>query len=124
MNRENPTPHDATLEHWYVACTARELKSKPHRATILGLNIVLFRQKSGHVVALLDQCVHRGTRLSAGKVADDCLECPYHGWRYDAQGHVVHIPSVDADKASPRSPGYHYRHRHFAVCEQDGLVWV
>lgn len=45
-------------------------------------------------------------------------------WRYDANGHVVHIPSVDAEQGEPKSPGYRYRQRHFAVCEQDGLVWV
>ena len=125
LNNLLETPDDATLEQWYVACAHKELrKNKPYRAKILGLNLVLFRQRDGRVAALLDQCVHRGTRLSAGKIADDCLVCPYHGWRYDAEGQVVHIPSAGEKSCSSTSPAYRYRQRHFAVQEQDGLVWV
>ncbi|MDU8458393.1 MULTISPECIES: aromatic ring-hydroxylating oxygenase subunit alpha [Pseudomonas syringae group] len=125
LSSETDTHSDGTREQWYVACTQKQLrKGKPYRATILGLNIVLFRRRDGQPAALLDQCVHRGTRLSAGKIKDDCLVCPYHGWRYDANGQVVHIPSVDARQGAAKSPDYRYRQRHFAVCEQDGLVWV
>lgn len=125
VNNLLETPDDATLEQWYVACAQNELrKNKPYRAKILGLNLVLFRQRDGRAAALLDQCVHRGTRLSAGKIADDCLVCPYHGWRYDAEGQVVHIPSVGEKSCSSSSPAYRYRQRHFAVQEQDGLIWV
>lgn len=118
-------PSDGTVEQWYVACTQNQLvKRKPRKARILGLNIVLFRQANGQAAALLDQCVHRGTRLSAGTVTDNCLVCPYHGWRYDAVGQVVHIPSVGKGSCSSTSSGARYRQRHFAVREQDGLVWV
>ena len=125
LSSASETPEDGTLEQWYVACTQKQLlKGKPYRAKVLGLNLVLFRQQSGQVAALLDQCVHRGTRLSAGKVSDDCLVCPYHGWRYDGQGHVVHIPSVGGQACASKVQGYRYRQRHFVVQEQDGLVWV
>lgn len=119
------TSCDGILEQWYVACSTQEMrKGKPYRARILGLNLVLFRQRDGQVAALLDQCVHRGTRLSAGTISEDCLVCPYHGWRYDAQGHVVHIPSVGAAQCSPSSRDYRYKQRHFPVQELDGLIWV
>lgn len=125
VNNSHEVPSDGTIEQWYVACTQKELlKRKPFRAKILGLNIVLFRQAGGEVAALLDQCLHRGTRLSAGTVTDGCLVCPYHGWRYDAAGHVVHIPSVEGGSCSSKSQGYRYRQRHFPVQEHDGLVWV
>ncbi|WP_445380092.1 Rieske 2Fe-2S domain-containing protein, partial [Pseudomonas syringae] len=55
---ETDTRDDGTLKQWYVACTQKQLrKGKPHRARILGLNIVLFRQRDGQPAALLDQCV-------------------------------------------------------------------
>ncbi|QJI43972.1 aromatic ring-hydroxylating dioxygenase subunit alpha [Pseudomonas sp. ADAK2] len=118
-------PCDATLEQWYVACSSKELpKGKPYRARILELNLVLFRQRDGQVAALLDQCLHRGTRLSAGKIADDCLVCPYHGWRYDAQGQVVYIPSVGDKPCSSTAREHRFKQRHFAVQELDGLIWV
>ena len=48
-----------------------------------------------------DLCIHRGTALSLGWIADDCLVCPYHAWRYDASGACVRIPQ----SASATIPG-------------------
>src|SRR5262249_11700596 len=92
----------ALAEHWYVACTEAEVKrAKPLGTRILGLGIVLFRAADGEIVALVDQCVHRGTRLSAGRIADDCLVCPYHGWHYDRHGSITRIPSIDGASGPP-----------------------
>ena len=110
-------------EHWYVACTSRELRRGAVRASkILGLGIVLFRRTDGSVAALVDQCVHRGTALSAGRVVDDRLVCPYHGWCYASDGRVVHVPSVDGARAPERA--HRFSQRAFAVRESRGLVWV
>ena len=110
-------------EHWYVACTAAEARAgRIVAATILGLGIAVYRKRDGSVVALLDQCAHRGTALSAGRLIDDCLVCPYHGWRYDSGGRVVHIPSEDGP-ALPAKP-HSYSQRAFAAREAHGLVWV
>jgi phenylpropionate dioxygenase-like ring-hydroxylating dioxygenase large terminal subunit len=121
---DNARP-DGLHEQWFVACTPRELRrGKPLGVKILGLGIVLFRQRGGEVAALIDQCVHRGTRLSAGKLADDCLIFPYHGWRYDGQGRVVHIPTIDGAQPAAAPADYPFRQRHLPVREQDGLIWV
>jgi len=110
-------------EQWYVACSVDEMRGKKVRAiTILGLGLVLFRGASGQLSALIDQCVHRGTALSAGRINDGCLECPYHGWRYDASGRVVHIPSVDGP-TTPVEP-HRFRQRAFDVAVMHGLIWV
>jgi len=110
-------------EHWYVACTAAELRRKRiFAATILGLGIAVFRKSDGTARALLDQCVHRGTALSAGRLIDSCLVCPYHGWRYDENGRVVHIPTEDG-AALPGKP-HAYSQRAFAAREAFGLIWV
>lgn len=116
---------DGLHEQWFVACTQRELRrGKPLGVKILGLGVALFRQSNGQVAALIDQCVHRGTRLSAGKLADDCLVCPYHGWRYDGDGRVVHIPTIDGIKPAATPSDYPFRQRSLPVREQDGLIWV
>lgn len=110
-------------EHWYVACTESELRlRRVVRAQILGLGVALFRPRSGKVVAILDQCLHRGTALSAGRLVDECLVCPYHGWRYDEAGRVVQIPSEDGD-TRPEKP-HALRQRTFAARPAYGLVWV
>ena len=60
--------------------------------------------------------------MSAGRVIDGCIVCPYHGWRYDGGGHVVHIPSVDGVTV-PGSP-HRFAQRAFATREAHALVWV
>ena len=110
-------------ESWYVACTARELKRRQIvGARILGLGIVVYRASDGSVAALIDQCLHRGTMLSAGRLIDDCLVCPYHGWRYDETGQLVHVPSEDG-RQIPDKP-HAFRLRSFAAREAYGLIWV
>lgn len=121
----DPGESDGMREQWYVACTQSELHNhKPLGVKIHGLGLVLFRRRDGGIVALIDQCVHRGTQLSAGRVADDCLVCPYHGWRYDAEGKVVHIPTIDGVMPPEPPPSHPFRQRRLRVHEQNDLVWV
>lgn len=113
----------ALREGWYVACTVSQIKRRRVvSAQILGLGIAVYRRSDGSVAALVDQCLHRGTMLSAGRLTDDCLVCPYHGWRYDGDGRVVHIPSQDGQR-TPDKP-HSYRQRSFAAREAYGLIWV
>lgn len=46
--------------YWYVCALASELTDRPISRTILGDPIALFRNEQGDVVALADQCPHRG----------------------------------------------------------------
>ena len=113
----------ALKEGWYVACTASELRRRRVvGARILGLGIAVYRQSEGTIAALIDQCLHRGTMLSAGRLIDDCLVCPYHGWRYDGDGQLVHVPSQDGCRI-PDKP-HPLRLRSFAAREAYGLIWV
>jgi len=47
-------------QHWYVAALCSELSERPIGRTILGEPVALYRNSSGRVVALADQCPHRG----------------------------------------------------------------
>lgn len=111
------------LENWYIACTSKQLKTNQVLAVqLFGRGLAVFRQADGTATAMVDQCVHRSARLSAGQVKDGCLTCPYHGWRYNGHGQVVHIPSVDGTEA-PDTP-HTFKQRSFPTIEQDGVVWV
>lgn len=57
----------------------------------------------GRPIALIDRCAHRGMPLSAGAVVDGTVECPYHGYRYGADGRCTLIPALGPD--SPAHPG-------------------
>lgn len=105
--------------YWYIACQSKELRSKPLARTVLGIPLVLFRNADGKASALLDRCPHRNMVLSLGRVVDGCLECSYHGWRFDGSGACQAIPGLCGVPESNRK-----RVSIYSVVEQDGFVWV
>jgi phenylpropionate dioxygenase-like ring-hydroxylating dioxygenase large terminal subunit len=112
-------PGDLT-HYWHPIVRADEVTREPIRAILLGRPVVLFRDEQG-VVAFRDLCVHRGTRLSLGRVTPDgTLQCPYHGWEYDRTGQCVRIPARPPEAPIPRSAcALAYQTR-----EAYGLVWL
>ena len=80
-------------EVWTPAAYSAQLTaSAPLGVTIAGTRLALFRDTDGAPRALLDRCPHRGASLSLGFVAGGCLECPFHGWHFDGDGRVTHVP--------------------------------
>src|SRR5688500_19202270 len=74
------------------------------RTRLLGTDWAVARI-DGKVVALADACPHRGSPLSAGCVVDGVIQCAYHGFRFDGDGHCVAIPALG--DASPIPPNAH-----------------
>ncbi|MBO0731609.1 MAG: aromatic ring-hydroxylating dioxygenase subunit alpha, partial [Acidimicrobiaceae bacterium] len=90
-------------------------------ATLLDQRLAVWRDRDGGVQILEDTCPHRGTRLSLGGITnDDCLMCPYHGWKFDRHGTCVLIPQLPADRPIPGRA----KVRSFRVSEHAGLVWT
>jgi 5,5'-dehydrodivanillate O-demethylase len=75
----------------YLAARLPSGKARPVR--ILGENFTLYRGAGGAPHLLAERCAHRGTKLSIGRVEDDCLSCFYHGWTYAADGRCVAQPA-------------------------------
>jgi phenylpropionate dioxygenase-like ring-hydroxylating dioxygenase large terminal subunit len=75
-------------EYWYPGIEARLVgKKKPAKMTMLGDEVVFFRDKDNKVVALSDWCPHRGARLSLGICEfPGTITCPYHGYTFDGEG--------------------------------------
>jgi phenylpropionate dioxygenase-like ring-hydroxylating dioxygenase large terminal subunit len=90
------------INFWYPICTSDELRAaEPVRAELLGLRFVAFRDSTGDAHVLSDTCIHRGGSLSKGKVIDDTVACPYHGWRYSGDGKCRLVPSLEEGKKPP-----------------------
>ncbi|MCB9603626.1 MAG: aromatic ring-hydroxylating dioxygenase subunit alpha [Sandaracinus sp.] len=107
------------VDDWYVLARSAELGRRPIARELHGRPIALFRDGAGRAAALVDRCPHRNVPLSAGRVEQGELECPYHGWRFDPDGRCTTVPGLagEADHRSRRC-GAH------AVRERDGFVWV
>jgi phenylpropionate dioxygenase-like ring-hydroxylating dioxygenase large terminal subunit len=105
---------------WHPVAFAAGLAAQPQHCDLLGEPLVLWRGADGQPRANLDLCVHRGTALSLGWVSGDELVCPYHGWRYRADGRCAAIPQL----ADPARVPARARIAAFRCQERYGLVWV
>jgi len=104
---------------WYPIAPSDRLTDAPFPFTLLGTNIVLFRDGAGRASALSDRCCHRTTRLSLGWLDAGNIVCPYHGWTYAADGKCVRIPQ------RPNGvPGKNIAVEAFRCTERYGVVWV
>jgi phenylpropionate dioxygenase-like ring-hydroxylating dioxygenase large terminal subunit len=106
--------HDPILiNDWHAVARSQELADGAVLAVrLLGQELVLWRNQ-GTAWAWQDLCLHRGTRFSLGKVEQDCLICPYHGWHYDRTGRCVHIPAhpEQTTPAKARAKGFRVQER-------------
>lgn len=91
-------------EAWYPVFYLDDLQPQAlHRFTLLGQDLVIWWD-GDHWRAMVDRCPHRLVPLSEGRLtADRLLECPYHGWAFDGQGHCRHIPQAPQDNQSHQS---------------------
>jgi phenylpropionate dioxygenase-like ring-hydroxylating dioxygenase large terminal subunit len=105
---------------WQIACRSKDLKRAPISRVINGQPIVLFRDSRGQVIALEDRCAHRNAPLSLGRIQNGRLQCAYHGWEYDSEGKVVHVPALPVES----KPCTGLCVRSFLVREQDEFVWL
>ncbi len=105
---------------WYVAELSSAITRKPKQIKLLGQEFALYRDTKGQVAALSNLCVHRGGALADGWVEGDCIRCPYHGWKYQADGACVEIPANPAGVPIPKKA----RVDAYPVEERYGLVWL
>jgi vanillate O-demethylase monooxygenase subunit len=117
---DNVTP--GLARSWFAVALSTEVGDGPVAVSVLGVPWVLARL-DGRLVAFEDRCPHRLAPLSIGTVcaASATLQCRYHGWRYDADGRCVEIPSLGPDAAIP--PRAQLRGAA-GVAERYGLVWL
>src|SRR5205823_14050640 len=57
-----------------------------------GTPIVVVRGTDGKVRALRNACRHRGMQVASGSGCTRALVCRYHGWTYNLEGKLRHIP--------------------------------
>jgi phenylpropionate dioxygenase-like ring-hydroxylating dioxygenase large terminal subunit len=109
----------ALKEYWYPVAYSSEVGT-PRAVKLLGDEYVVWRGRKGRVGAALDECPHRGSRLSQGWIENGDIVCPYHGWSFDPGGACTRIPQNDDDKPIPPRA----RALSVLVEERYGMVWI
>lgn len=60
-----------------------------------GAQTLLLVRSGSTIMAMHDTCAHAGGPLSEGRIVDGCIECPWHGSRFElSTGHLKRGPSV------------------------------
>jgi len=114
---------DFVYDIWYFAGVSKDVSDTGLiRKVIAGEPITFGRRKDGSVFALRDICPHRAAPLSEGRITEDTVECPYHGWRFGTDdGACQEIPALCADQPMDTQK---IKVRSFPVRENGHLIWV
>lgn len=88
--------------------------------TLGGKPFVLFRDDEGELGLIGRHCPHRGADLCYGRLEDNGLRCPFHGWHFNRSGQCVEQP------AEPEGSTMHTQIKvpMVPVREADGQVWA
>ncbi len=90
-------------EGWYFVASQHSLtRGKLLERQWLGQDIVAWSDDNGSVCVAESVCPHMGSALGptvGGRVRDDCLVCPFHGFTYDIVGNCVATPYAPPPKS-------------------------
>lgn len=70
-------------------------RGEVRRLRRFGEELVVFRGEDGTLAVTDAHCPHLGADLGGGTVVGDTLRCPFHGFRFDASGRCVHVPTCE-----------------------------
>jgi phthalate 4,5-dioxygenase len=107
--------------YWTPALLSAELPEpdcQPVAVQLMCENLVAFRDSTGVVGLVAENCPHRGASLLYGRNEESGLRCIYHGWKFDREGACTDMPSEQvsfADRIQLKSYPTH---------ESGGIVWT
>jgi phenylpropionate dioxygenase-like ring-hydroxylating dioxygenase large terminal subunit len=102
---------------WYVFCRSSDVARGPFSKDFLGGRILAYRTRDGDLTAMDARCSHMGTDLGAGKLAGDCIQCPFHDWEYGPDGRCRRIPAQELIPSFAKQ-------RRYPAAERHGLVFI
>ncbi len=106
---------------WYAVASSFALQKGPVAVPFAGHDLVLFPDAEGRPHLFSDRCPHRGASLALGRVEAGCLRCPFHGWKFAADGTCLEAPAEPAGASPPARSGLVGER---PVLESRGFVWM
>jgi nitrite reductase/ring-hydroxylating ferredoxin subunit len=101
--------------YWHPVGLKGDAGPIPKPVTILGEDLILFRDGQGRPGLVHPRCAHRGTTLYYGKVEERGIRCCYHGWLWDVQGRCLEQPCEKGggkNRERVRQPWYPVEERY------------
>lgn len=117
-------PEMGLRNYWHPACLASEITEKLKAMTLMGTPVMLVR-RNNKIYATIDECPHRGTRLSKGSCefpGTNTITCRYHGWTFDVSDGALKAAITDG----PDSPILQktIRIKTFPLEDRHGIAWI
>jgi 3-ketosteroid 9alpha-monooxygenase subunit A len=89
-----------------------------HTMKYFDTELIAWRSESGRVSVMNAYCEHLGAHLGfGGHVEGEVIQCPFHGWQWNAEGRNVCIPY------EPR-PNRGRRMRTYPVAERNASIYI
>ena len=108
--------------YWQPAALSDELSGNRPVAPVrlMGEDLVLFRDEEGKLGLIQRHCPHRGADMCFGRLEDNGLRCPFHGWHFNRDGQCVEQP------AEPEGSKMHEKiqARAYPVEERNGIIFA
>ena len=109
--------------YWQPILLSSELPEPdcaPVRVRLLGENLVAFRDTTGRVGLLDAYCPHRRAPLFFGRNEECGLRCVYHGWKFDADGKCVDLPTEPPSS----NMKHHINITAYPTYERADVIWA
>ena len=125
MREKSPIPPEIIineLSEWVrlTDVLALEISRPLIPVSLKGKKLVLFRNDNGSLGLIGRNCPHRGADLCYGRLEDNGLRCPFHGWHFDNTGQCVDQPAEPLGSQMYRA----IKIPMIPVEERDGWVWA
>src|SRR5262245_22740568 len=114
---------DLFRQYWMAVIPASflpESTAKPLRVRLLGEDFVLFRTLKKEIALLGAYCQHRLAPLYFGRIEEDGIRCPYHGWKYAVDGTCMEMPNIPAEQQFCDA----IHHPSYPCVEYGGIIWT
>ena len=111
-------------DKWVVVGTASSLPNtgdiKPF--DLLGIPLLLVRNKKGKIKVFHNICSHRGSKLVTELCKNkNIIRCPYHSWSYNLDGDLIATPHIGGMNKH-KSPGF--KNSKSSLKEIRSYVWL
>src|SRR3954453_6132726 len=107
---------------WFIVAESADLGPGEVRALYyFGRDLVLYRTADGQARVMDAHCPHLGAHLAVGgRVENDCIRCPFHGWKFDGDsGQCVEIPYGGAERIPSKATA-----RSYPTLERNHMIWA
>lgn len=110
--------------YWHPIAGESEFDDKSIKEIrIMGEDLVLYKDLSGHYGAVDRHCPHRGADMLYGFVEEQGIRCSYHGWRFDETGQCIEQPFEQVFDPSARMCKK-TKIKAYRVQAKVGMLWI